>query len=64
MHETTIDDAPRPDAGPLAHVVLHRPQIPGNTGAIGRTCVATGSKLWIVRPAAFQLDEKRLRRAG
>ncbi len=48
----------------LAHVVLHQPQIPQNTGNIGRTCVATHSKLWIVQPAAFQIDEKRVRRAG
>ena len=49
---------------PLAHVVLHQPQIPQNTGNIGRSCVATGAKLWIVQPAAFQIDEKRVRRAG
>lgn len=49
---------------PPAHVVLYQPEIPQNTGNIGRTCVATGAKLWIVRPTAFQLDEKRLRRAG
>ncbi|TWT93995.1 tRNA (cytidine(34)-2'-O)-methyltransferase [Stieleria varia] len=50
--------------GPAAHVVLYQPEIPQNTGNIGRTCVATGSKLWIVRPMAFQIDEKRVRRAG
>ncbi|MGB7344423.1 MAG: tRNA (cytidine(34)-2'-O)-methyltransferase [Pirellulaceae bacterium] len=49
---------------PSAHVVLFQPEIPQNTGNIGRTCVATGAKLWIVRPAGFQLDERRLRRAG
>ena len=49
---------------PPAHVVLYQPEIPQNTGNIGRTCVATQSKLWIVRPAGFQLDETRLRRAG
>jgi len=49
---------------PTAHVVLYQPEIPQNTGNIGRTCVAVGAKLWIVQPAAFQLDEKRLRRAG
>ncbi len=54
------DHLPRP----FAHIVLHQPQIPQNTGNIGRTCVATGSKLWIVQPAAFQIDEKRVRRAG
>lgn len=45
-------------------MVLYQPQIPQNTGNIGRTCVATGSWLWIVQPAAFQIDEKRVRRAG
>ena len=47
-----------------AHVVLYQPEIPQNTGNIGRTCVAVGAKLWIVRPAAFRLDDARLRRAG
>lgn len=55
----------RPTAGdPLAEVVLFQPQIPQNTGNIGRSCVATGSTLWIVHPAGFQIDEKRVRRAG
>lgn len=49
---------------PTAHVVLYQPEIAQNTGNIGRTCVAVGAKLWIVRPAAFRLDDKRLRRAG
>ncbi|WP_231611980.1 tRNA (cytidine(34)-2'-O)-methyltransferase [Novipirellula galeiformis] len=49
---------------PSSHVVLYQPEIPGNTGNIGRTCVAVGAKLWIVRPAGFQLDEKHVRRAG
>lgn len=53
-----------PGAGPLAHVVLYQPEIPQNTGNIGRTCVATGASLWIVRPAAFRLDDRALRRAG
>ena len=47
-----------------AHVVLYQPEIPQNTGNIGRTCVAVGAKLWIVRPAAFQLDDTKLKRAG
>lgn len=47
-----------------AHVVLYQPEIPQNTGNIGRTCVAVGAKLWIVRPAAFQLDDAKLKRAG
>ena len=49
---------------PSAHVVLYQPEIPQNTGNIGRTCVAVNAKLWIVRPAAFQLDDNKLRRAG
>ncbi|MGI9471624.1 MAG: tRNA (cytidine(34)-2'-O)-methyltransferase [Rubripirellula sp.] len=47
-----------------AHVVLYQPEIPQNTGNIGRTCVAVGAKLWIVRPAAFRLDDTKLKRAG
>ena len=46
------------------HVVLYQPEIPQNTGNIGRTCTALGAKLWIVQPAAFRLDSSRLRRAG
>lgn len=46
------------------HIVLFQPEIPPNTGNIGRTCVALGAKLWIVRPASFRLDSAQLRRAG
>ncbi len=49
---------------PLVHVVLHHPEIPHNTGSVGRTCVAVGSKLWLVRPLGFRLDDYYLRRAG
>lgn len=49
---------------PQFHIVLHQPEIPGNTGAIGRTCLALGAGLWLVRPLGFQLDERSLRRAG
>ncbi len=49
---------------PLLHVVLYQPDIPQNTGNIGRTCVAVGAKLWLIRPLGFRLDEKHLRRAG
>lgn len=51
-------------AEPLLHVVLYQPDIPQNTGNIGRTCVAIGAKLWLIRPLGFRLDEKHLRRAG
>jgi tRNA (cytidine/uridine-2'-O-)-methyltransferase len=49
---------------PSLNIVLHQPEIPGNTGAVGRTCVAIGAKLWLVRPLGFRVDEKTLRRAG
>lgn len=49
---------------PILHVVLHEPQIPPNTGNIGRTCVAVGAKLWLVKPLGFDVDEKARRRAG
>jgi tRNA (cytidine/uridine-2'-O-)-methyltransferase len=48
----------------LFHIVLHQPEIPDNTGNVGRTCVAVGAKLWLVRPLGFRLDDRRLRRAG
>ncbi len=46
------------------HVVLHEPEIPQNTGNIGRTCVAVDAKLWLVQPLGFRMDERRLKRAG
>lgn len=49
---------------PLLHIVLYEPDIPPNTGNIGRTCVAVGAKLWLVEPLGFSLDTKQLRRAG
>src|SRR5580704_5351761 len=49
---------------PILHVVLHQPEIPHNTGSVGRTCVATGAKLWLVEPLGFRLDDYYLRRAG
>jgi len=49
---------------PLFHVVLFQPEIPDNTGAVGRTCVAIGAKLWLVRPLGFQIDHRRIKRAG
>lgn len=49
---------------PLLHVVLHEPEIPHNTGSVGRTCVAIGAKLWLVRPLGFRVDDYYLRRAG
>ncbi len=46
------------------HIVLYQPEIPDNAGNIGRTCVAVGAKLWLVRPLGFRLDDHHLRRAG
>jgi tRNA (cytidine/uridine-2'-O-)-methyltransferase len=46
------------------HVVLVQPEIAANVGAIGRTCVAAGATLWLVRPLGFHLDDRHRRRAG
>ena len=46
------------------NIVLDEPEIPANTGNIGRTCVATGSRLHLIEPLGFRLDEKSLKRAG
>lgn len=48
----------------MFHIVLVSPQIPGNTGSVGRTCLALGLKLHLVHPLGFDLSEKALRRAG
>jgi tRNA (cytidine/uridine-2'-O-)-methyltransferase len=48
----------------MLNVVLHRPEIPPNTGNIGRLCHATGATLHLIGPLGFSLDEKSLRRAG
>ena len=46
------------------NVVLYEPEIPANTGNIGRTCVATGTRLHLIEPLGFRLNEKALKRAG
>ena len=46
------------------NIVLFEPEIPQNTGNIGRTCVATGTRLHLIEPLGFRLDEKSLKRAG
>jgi len=46
------------------NIVLYEPEIPANTGNIGRTCVATGTKLHLIEPLGFQLNEKAIKRAG
>lgn len=50
--------------GPLFHVVMHEPEIPNNTGNIGRTCLAAGCALHLIHPLGFDTSEKALRRAG
>ena len=62
MAGTDEDAEGRP--APRLHVVLVGPEIAGNTGAIGRTCVAAGARLWLVRPLGFRLDDRHIRRAG
>ncbi len=49
---------------PLFHVVLYQPEIPNNTGNIGRTCMAAGCALHLVHPLGFDTSEKAFRRAG
>ena len=66
----TGDDVPRGDAtkgdggDPPVHVVLYQPEIPPNTGNIGRTCVALGARLWLVRPLGFDISDAAIRRSG
>lgn len=49
---------------PAFNIVLHQPEIPNNTGNIGRTCIATGCALHLVHPLGFSTSEKACRRAG
>ena len=46
------------------HIVLHQPEIPANTGNIGRTCVAAGATLHLIEPLGFRLNEREIKRAG
>lgn len=48
----------------MFHIVLHEPEIPENTGNIGRTCVAAGASLHLIDPLGFRLDAKSIKRAG
>ncbi len=48
----------------MLNIVLFEPEIPANTGNIGRTCVATGTRLHLIEPLGFRLNEKALKRAG
>lgn len=48
----------------MLNIVLYEPEIPANTGNIGRTCVATNTRLHLIEPLGFRLNEKNLKRAG
>jgi tRNA (cytidine/uridine-2'-O-)-methyltransferase len=48
----------------MLHIVLYEPEIPANTGNIIRLCANTGAKLHLIKPLGFDLDDKKLRRAG
>jgi tRNA (cytidine/uridine-2'-O-)-methyltransferase len=64
---STLADALAPmpmSAPPRLHVVLVAPEIPWNTGNAGRTCLAVGAELHLVRPLGFSLDDRAIRRSG
>lgn len=48
----------------MMNIVLLEPEMPSNTGNIGRTCVATNTRLHLIEPLGFKLNEKALKRAG
>lgn len=48
----------------MINIVLHEPEIPANTGNIGRTCVAAGARLHLIEPMGFRISEKEVKRAG
>lgn len=48
----------------MPHIILHRPEIPPNTGNVIRLCANTGAQLHLVRPLGFDLDDRQLKRAG
>ena len=48
----------------MLNIVLFEPEIPANTGNIGRTCVATNTRLHLIEPLGFRLNEKAIKRAG
>src|SRR5262245_39392706 len=59
------DDARCPDRGLMAiHVVLVHPEIHWNTGNAGRTCLATGATLHVIKPLGFSLEDRQVKRAG
>lgn len=48
----------------MLNIVLHEPEMPANTGNIGRTCVATGARLHLIEPMGFRINDKTVKRAG
>lgn len=52
------------DEGEEVNIVLYHPEIPYNTGNIGRSCVLTNSRLHLIKPLGFSLDEKQVKRSG
>ena len=69
MVRTPADEFPVTEAGrrqipPERHVVLVAPEIHWNTGNIGRTCLAAGASLHLIKPLGFSLDSKEVKRAG
>jgi tRNA (cytidine/uridine-2'-O-)-methyltransferase len=65
-NQRDMNDKPikKPDNGFERHVVLVSPEIHWNTGNIGRTCVATGAHLHLIKPLGFSLESREVRRAG
>jgi len=61
---TRHDISPVVNPTPNLNIVLYQPEIPQNTGNVGRSCLAAGARLWLVRPLGFQLDASKLHRAG
>ena len=56
--------APPPDLAMSLTIILVQPEIPGNTGTIGRTCVALGMELILIHPLGFEINDSRVKRAG
>ena len=64
LQQTEVTPPSTPYNGCMVHVILHRPEIPPNTGNVIRLCANTGARLHLVRPLGFAIDDKHLRRAG
>ena len=64
LHKTEHSATMTPSDKYTLNIVLAEPQIPQNTGNIARTCAVTGARLHLIRPLGFQIDDKKLKRAG